>query len=115
MMSVEVLQVMARSFYGLAGVLFCVIFILFFQFQVWKMFADLFGIRKKREIQAIVRLESAQENFSQGILGMRCLQEEKTESFMSAEDTGNMDLESVSGTYCLIEKMEYIGSETWIE
>ncbi len=114
-MSVDVLQEMARNFYITAGIFFCVVFILFFRFQIWKLLGDLSGIRKRREMQAISSLGHVQENSSQGVFELRYLQEERTESFEYTEDTGLLEPKSVQGTYCVIEKMEYIGSETWIE
>jgi len=114
-MSIEVLQMMSKVFWILAVFFSCVVLLVFFWFRIGRIIVDMSGIRKRHELQVISQLKIAEENISQEILGMSLLQEEKTETFAYTEDTGVLELESVKGIYRLKEKMEYIGSEKWIE
>lgn len=114
-MSVEMLKVLARNFYISAGVFSFIMLVLFFRFQILKIVGDLSGINAKRGIRAISKQERAMESHSQGLFGMKFLEDERMESFACAEDTGVLAPETVKENYYVIEKMEYIASAEWIE
>lgn len=114
-MSVEILQELARSFY-ISGVVFsCVVLVLFFRFQIWKIIGDLSGFNAKRGVKAISKYERTMERYSQGFLGLESIRDEGTESFVYTKDTGVLMPKTEKGNYYVIEKMEYMASEKWIE
>ncbi len=106
-MSVEMFKMMARNFYLFAGVLAFITLIVFFRFQIWKIVGDLSGVNAKRGIKAISKQKMAMESHSQGLFGMKLLQEERAESFLRTENTEVMRPEKVSENDYVIEETEY--------
>ena len=107
------LQELVKFFYGFAVVFSCIMLILFFKFQIWKIVGDFSGMNAKRGIKEISNQRSAEKHYSQSFLSMKLVQGEATEPFLCTEDISM--IESINENYYVIEKMEYIASADWIE
>ena len=92
-MSIEILQKMTKIFNVLTIFFSCIVSCVFVRWRIWKIFEDLTGIRKRRELQAISKIGIEKEGISQEILGMNFMQEEKPGTLTYAEDTGIQETE----------------------